>query len=417
VAAAGTPRENPAPPERDRQPDPATGEDAAANVPAEPAVMLRAVWRAFNRWRRGRWHVRVLILLIVFAMPLYEQLANWSVIGELVRAACDAIMVAYVPRLEYTLRKHYRTQEAARMQQALALVLDVDRDGVLGGAEVAEAERLGVSAEHFGASSRADLSALISASRRAGLVPPTQTEEELLWKTYYAARGSAEALSRPWRSEVKAELEVPREWPDYTDPVTWQRGAQHFVRCLLVVPAAGTGRPSGLILWFLLALMLTMAVRGHRPAAGAACGAALASVLRLGPLWRATRAVSGVLLLQSFGVLCLGTAVGLGAGRLGARLRDRLVAALASACLLGLTLAGTAVPGMVVRHRLRRATGGALPSGLFREARIAGWGAVCSGAGIALYCGVALIVLLRRRRTLSRRACPPGEAGSESPVH
>jgi hypothetical protein len=417
VTAAATPHESPVPAERHPEPDSATGEDAAASVPAQRSTTLHAVWRAFNRWRRRRWHVRVLILLIIFAMPLYEQLANWSIIAELYRIACDAVLVASVPRLEYTLRRYYRTQEAARMQQALALVLDADRDGALTGAEIAEAERLGLSAEHFCASSKADLSALISASWRAGLVPPAQTEEELLWKTYYAARGRAEALSRPWYREVKAELEVPREWPDYTDPATWRAGLHYFAGYLLDVLRQGAGGPFGLVAWFLLALIVTMAVRGHRPAVGAACGTALVSLLVLAPLCRTTRLTGVPLLLRGFGILCFGTAAGLGAGRLGARLHDRLVTALASACLLGLTLAGAAVPGILLRHRLRRALPSALYAGFLRRGQIMGWGCLCAGAGVALCCAVALVLVLRRRRTLSRRACPPGEAGSESPVH
>jgi hypothetical protein len=389
-----------------------TGEDREADAASGRTATLRCVWRAFNGWRRRRWHVRVLVLLLIFGPTMYERLAHRMLLVRLVRIACDAILLAGTPPAEYHLRRYYRAQEAWRLQQVLTLALDADGDGALAGEEAAETRRLGLGPEDLSEPSRGEnLCALIAAAREAGLVPAGYTEREVLWRTYYAARGRAEALARPGREAVERCLAASYAWPDYTDPATWELGGRLFVGGVRGTLEAVAGGTFGLLAGFLFALALTMAVRAHRPVVGAVCGALVGLVL-LATALRWERHLAGPAWpLYAFGVLCFWTAVGLGAGRLGARLRDRPVAALASGCLFGLTLAGGTVGRVLAETRALRALGIALVPHYLSRSRFMHWGPVCAGAAIALCCGVALVVLFRRRRAASRRVvCPDGGA-------
>lgn len=179
-------------------------------------------WRPFNRWRRERWPVRVIILVMLGAYSIAGSLP----ILKLMRMAIDGILGGSEPALVIAGARACKAQEADRLRRALRAYLDADRDGMIRAEERARAQALGMDPAHLdGPVLKADLNSLVDAARRAGLVSASCTARRIRRQAFYVGRSEAEDALRPYKAEI--EQFMARGWrvPGNWSVSSWWRGA------------------------------------------------------------------------------------------------------------------------------------------------------------------------------------------------
>ncbi|MFO8008250.1 MAG: hypothetical protein R6V05_10990 [Candidatus Brocadiia bacterium] len=257
--------------------EPTSAEDATQKQPGA----WREAWQGFNRWRKSRWPVRVLILLIIFSVPLYERLARPPIIVHLVRMACDAITLSSLPTVAYHRQRFYLAREAARLQHALRRELDTDGNRTLSEEERAGLAAVGLSSGELEAkATEADLAVLAEAAKRAGVLPQWYSADEVGWQAWYASQAFAEQMERQARARWQRLLERGDVWPDYTKWATWRSGIRWFTDGVLLVLLPG-GMDA--LVWYTLCFVAGLAaatfVSRRRRLLGFAAGAGLTLIL------------------------------------------------------------------------------------------------------------------------------------------
>jgi hypothetical protein len=204
-----------------------------AQGPGLESRSLSRLWHGFNRWRCRRWHVRVLILLLIFSSPLYERLSGDLLIVRLTRIACDAVQLASQPSVAWYKARYYRSQEFHRLQWMLRREFDSNRNGQI---EPAEADRASKEGIESGLLTRpsvdADLGEIADMAKQIGLLPLDYSAAGMEWQAYCRARAEADLMDRRERREIDALLERRDRWPDYTRWKTWERGLAYFLQGL-----------------------------------------------------------------------------------------------------------------------------------------------------------------------------------------
>ena len=235
----------------------------------------RKLWQWFNRWRKRYLWARLCFLVLFGAHILNE--AFFPLLPKLTRMAIDALDAASEPKLVNALARHRRIRVAEQLQVSLYCAADRNGDGVLDEAEQTRLEEWGLNATELEKkSARADLTQLIEASHRAGLLPKSFTARDVRRDGRFAAVAEFEQIKKPYRIEISAMLKA-WQLPDYRRWETWERGINRFYEQLLMFSYV-LGKPQTLFVWFsvcfFVPLMLTACLRKGKYAIGLLVGTA-----------------------------------------------------------------------------------------------------------------------------------------------
>lgn len=226
-------------------------------------------WRWFRYWRKRYMWLRLLILLAVFAQPIYET--RRPLIRELVVIAIKGIESAKLgPRFETRAFQH---QEKKRLQRALIAQFDTNGDGQLSLAEGRSLNKqTGLATEQVeGRALDVELDPLVAANHAAGLLSGTRTANRIRRQALAAALVERQREHEALWEEVEADLEIPMpSLRDLLEWHTWRERGSLFVGHLLY-PAAALAptlfrMPS--LVWIALGLGALIAIATRRYAKG-----------------------------------------------------------------------------------------------------------------------------------------------------
>jgi hypothetical protein len=307
------------------------------------------LYRGLNRGRRKYWRTRVIVLLLIFTPTVGPYLARHMAIVELVRIACDAILMASQPRHEWALARFYKAKEVGRLQMNLRTALDKNRDGAIRGPEGQRAREVGLDPEELRKPViHGDLDQLARAARRLKIVPSSYSADDVRVRARDAALSASERFFGPTRHEIETTLYKAYEWPDYTGWPTWKRGISSFFATIFRL----FGRPGAALTWlltcFLAAGGASLLFRGHRPLVGFVVGAGLffvplLAVLRV-PYLLGFSSVQWAYAIPILVVYSLFAAtVGYAGGRAAAPVQQLARVAIGAGALLGTVLIGAGV--------------------------------------------------------------------------
>jgi hypothetical protein len=179
------------------------GEPQASSLPSRLRPELRGAWEAFLRWRRERWQVRALIVLLLglYFMPQPS-------IVDLVDMAIQGIFASSEPKVMTSGARFHRAMEADRLRRALRVHLRAE------GGKAARDLRI-APADLKGRSSELDLGKLVGAARSAGLVQDSYTARTVRRRALALGRSDAEGIFGPARAEIAKMLDganSPANW-------------------------------------------------------------------------------------------------------------------------------------------------------------------------------------------------------------
>lgn len=314
--------------------------DSSEQVPEDDETgLVRRAWRGFNRWRRKYWAGRVLILLVIFSPMLYQYLSGNTMMGWLVDMGIHAIVSASEPGVTYGLDRYYEAREADRLQRMLKREFDRDDSGSLEGDEVERARDMGLNPEQLRVKCiEADLSHLVAAARRAGLVHESITAPRLKREALVRARGETRLLTEPYQEKIDRRLRKAVGWPNYRELKTWEKGGILFVSRLFQFFS-----PAGVAVFCLIPFAISAALSSRRRLVGgivASVAGLLVCILLFVMDFSGGDYITVLAgnddMLEILGPVLLYTGLGWGAARVGGRLSPNYTAALSAVCFLGI---------------------------------------------------------------------------------
>ena len=305
----------------------------------EEAGPVRRAWRGFNRWRRKYWLGRVLILLVIFSPMLYQHLSGNTMMGWLVDMGIHAIVSMSEPGMTYSLDRYYEAQEADRLQRMLKQEFDRDDSGSLEGDEVKRARDVGLNPEQLRKKCiEADLSHLVAAARRAGLIHASVTAPRLKREALVRARGETRLVTEPYRQKIDRRMRESVRWPDYRKLKTWTKGSVLFVSRLFQFFS-----PGGVAVLCLVPFAISAALSSRRRLVGgivASVVGLLVCILLLVMDFSGGDYIPVLAgnadMLEILGSVLLYTGLAWGSVRIGGWLSPNYTAALLAVCFLGI---------------------------------------------------------------------------------
>jgi len=199
-------------------------------------------WRWFTRWRKRYWPLRLALLVIVFAYPVYDVFR--PLIRDLVVIAIEGIDTAGIPRNTHYESRLLIMREAKGLQRNVFARFDANRNGRLDRSEarsLAQATGLAPS-ELTGSALHADLDRLVVAAQRVHLLAPSVTALQLRHGAYLTARAHTDEFYQEYKREQEPLLRMGRpRWRDYLHGRTWAKGGREFLDQLLFNAGAVTG--------------------------------------------------------------------------------------------------------------------------------------------------------------------------------
>lgn len=222
----------------------------------------KKLWHRFNRWRKRWFWVRLLFLLL-FAAHIVNE-AFFPLLPKLTSMAIESIDAGSEPTLVNALSRHRRIRFAWQLQTALRAAVDRNGDDVLDEPGRTQLEEWGLDAAELEKKSiHADLTQLIHASHRAGLLPMSFTARDVRRDARFAAVVEVEQMKRAYRDEINAMLKAS-EMPDYGHWTTWKRGATRLYEQLLMFVYM-LGKPQTLLVWFSACFFVPLILTAHLP--------------------------------------------------------------------------------------------------------------------------------------------------------
>lgn len=184
-------------------------------------------WRWFRYWRKRYMWLRLAILVLIFAQPVYGVFR--PTIRELVVIAMKGIEAAKLgPRLY---ARAYEFQEKKQLQAALRAKFDANGDGLLSRAEARKLTAATDLAEDEATGSGLDveLESLVEASHKTGLlsrvVGATDVRRQTLNRAMQEREAEHVALWREVEPMLDATRNDPAEWLRWE---TWKQGLKEF---------------------------------------------------------------------------------------------------------------------------------------------------------------------------------------------
>jgi len=168
-------------------------------------VCFGGLWQSFNRWRRERWPVRVIVIVLLGSYFLAFRVIGPDIKG-LMGMAIEGIFNNCEGPLVTTGARFYKAREADRLRRALRVYLDANPDADTG---LARSDLEGPALD-------ADLNALVNAARRAGLVPASYSARSVRRSALSVSRSEADEIFVPARRDVRRMFAEagpsPRNW-------------------------------------------------------------------------------------------------------------------------------------------------------------------------------------------------------------
>jgi len=169
----------------------------------------KAVWNAFNGWRKRYWKFRVCMLLLLFSGAFYEFPTTNCFIKNLVWYACQAIRNTTEPKLQWQAARTYRFEQIQQWQNALRRQLPPDWLDP----QTASLLKLRVG--------QVNLDQLIAAARHYRVCPPYVTADSIRQNALTLGLASSAAIfDRPYQ-EIHHQI-FDRDWSHYWTWENWQ---------------------------------------------------------------------------------------------------------------------------------------------------------------------------------------------------
>ena len=184
-------------------------------------------WRWFNYWRKRYMWLRLAIVALVFAMPVYEVFR--PIIRDLVVIAIKGIESAKLGPERYA--RAFQFEQKKRLQKHLLTHFDANRDGRLERGEAARLRRdTGLGPRQVtGSGLRVELDPLLEANRKLKLVPAEVTSRVLRREALDRALAEMDRQHRESHAEIDPMLAMQYPgWRDYLRWGTWKRGLAMF---------------------------------------------------------------------------------------------------------------------------------------------------------------------------------------------
>ena len=198
-------------------------------------------WRWFGYWRRRYMWLRLAIIVLIFAKPVYGVFHPLT--RELVMIAIKGIETAKAGPRRYA--DYYQFEEKKRLQKHLLTQFDANKDGRL---ERAEAARLrketGLAPRQVtGSGLRVELDPLLEANQKLKLVPETVTSRELRREALDRALAEMDRQQKESHAEIDPMMAMQYPgWQDYLKWVTWKRGVDSLRSHLAYSEGTNLGR-------------------------------------------------------------------------------------------------------------------------------------------------------------------------------
>ena len=208
-----------------------------AGIAGRVRANLSLSWRWFNYWRKRYMWLRLLILLLVFAQPIYE--IRKPLIRELVVIAIKGIESA--KRGPYFETRAIQHEQKKRLQRALLARFDGNQDRRLSASEARSlTEQTGLSRQQVeGRALEVELDPLVEANHTVGLLSRTQTANDFRREALATALADQQREHEALWDEIGPDLEI--RYPtlrDYLRWSKWKEGLDWF-EGYLVYPLVG----------------------------------------------------------------------------------------------------------------------------------------------------------------------------------
>jgi hypothetical protein len=184
-------------------------------------------WRWFNYWRRRYVWLRLAIIVLIFAEPVYGVFH--PLIRDLVVIAIKGIESAKLGPRRYT--DYYQFEQKKRLQEHLLTHFDANNDGRLERGEAARLRRdTGLAPRQItGSGLRVELDPLLEANRKLKLVPETVTSRQLRREALGRALAEMDRQHKESHAEIDPMMAMQYPgWRDYLKWGTWKRGLDSF---------------------------------------------------------------------------------------------------------------------------------------------------------------------------------------------
>jgi hypothetical protein len=180
-------------------------------------------WRWFQYWRKRYMWLRLAIVVLIFAEPVYGVFH--PLIRDLVVIAIKGIESAKLGPRRYT--DYYQFEQKKRLQKHLLTHFDANRDGRLERGEAARLRReTGLGPQQVtGTGLRAELDPLLEANHKLKLVPADVTGRTLRREALDRALAEMDRQHKESHAEIDPMMAMQYPgWRDYLKWGTWKRG-------------------------------------------------------------------------------------------------------------------------------------------------------------------------------------------------
>ena len=196
-------------------------------------------WTAFKKWRVDGWPFRVVVLLLIFAMPIYESLSGDSIIKRLVANAVEAILMDSEPRLANAKAHYYNVRDIHNLRFAIRSHFDMNHDGILDTNEFMLLRLDGMNPSDlfktsiYANASAAEMEFLASFAKRYDIVPNSYNAKELRKQALYAGLAEVQLDDAQGKAEIAEMLSSHFDPNNLKTWDSWKRGSEDFLYSIL----------------------------------------------------------------------------------------------------------------------------------------------------------------------------------------
>lgn len=220
-------------------------------VPTTLTELIRMGWAGFNHWRRRYWLTRVLILLVLFALPIWEYVTERKFIVELVKVAIESIQCSSDQQLVGWMTRFYLGQELNQIQRLVRNGIDANDNEVIEENEYPAASRLGLTSQDLTTwVLEIDAAVLIDAARNLGMVDETLDYAMVRRSARQRAVGFAEEVLGPDRRKIQSILDACNARPNLLKWQTWEDALREFPGYLYLLADSNWGLEYQVPWWF-----------------------------------------------------------------------------------------------------------------------------------------------------------------------
>ncbi len=221
-------------------------------------------WAAFNEWRLKGWPFRVVVLLLIFAVPLYERLSGNELMAKLVGYAIESTMMNCEPKLANAKYHYYKIRDIQALRYDIKSYFETGSyaEGVMDGEEFAILRLEGINPADlrrpstYAYASSARMERLADFAKRYAIVSPNYSVKELRKRAFFAAQAEVQMDNAPAKAEIAECFKFSSRLEDAGTFGFWKNGWEEFAYVLLDFLAYLSPLQT-LGLWLLLCFLLS----------------------------------------------------------------------------------------------------------------------------------------------------------------